>query len=71
MFGETDLVFKRERKDQYVADTEVYIFKYERKVFEIIMKQYSDIESEVTNLALEREKVRNNQDAIKTMIQSD
>jgi CRP-like cAMP-binding protein len=38
IFGEIDLILKRERRDTYIADTEVYLFKYERKIFEIIMK---------------------------------
>lgn len=69
LFGEGDIIFKRERKDKYIAESEVYIFKYERKIFEIMLKQYPDIEEEVRSLAIEREKVRNNQDAIKTMVQ--
>eukprot|EP00347_Sterkiella_histriomuscorum_P004458 403360386 len=71
LFGEGDIIFKRERKDTYIAESEVYIFKYERKIFEIMLKQYPEIEEEVRTLAMEREKIRNNQDAIKTMIQED
>lgn len=71
MFGEGDIIFKRDRKDQYIADTEVYMFKYERKIFEHMMRQYKEMGKEVRELALEREKVRNNQDAIKTMVQEE
>ena len=38
LFGESDIIFKRERKDKYIAETEVYIFKYERKIFENMLK---------------------------------
>ncbi len=44
------------------------MFKYERKVFENIMKQFPEIADEVTNLAMNREKMRSNQDNIKSMI---
>lgn len=33
MFGEADLIFKRERKDTYIAEIECYILKYDRKIF--------------------------------------
>lgn len=38
VFGEQDLVFKRERRDSYIAETEVYVFKFEKKVFDVMMK---------------------------------
>ncbi|CDW73868.1 UNKNOWN [Stylonychia lemnae] len=70
LFGESDMIFKRDRKDSYIAETEVYVFKFERKIVEIMMKQYPEIAEEVRNLAWEREKVRNNQDSIQTMIKN-
>lgn len=69
MIGEVELIFKRERKETYIAETEVFIFKYDRKVFMNILKQYPEIEEEMKSQIIEREKIKNNQDNIKHMVQ--
>lgn len=33
MFGESDVIFKRERKDTFVAESECYLLKYDRIMF--------------------------------------
>ena len=60
MFGEGDIIFKRERKDTYLAETECYILKYNRKTFIKIMDDYPDIKIEVTEIAEDRDKIRIN-----------
>jgi hypothetical protein len=37
MIGETDIIFKRERADSFIAGTDVYILKFELDVFKIII----------------------------------
>jgi hypothetical protein len=32
-FGEEEIVFKRDRKDAYVSETQCYILKYDRATF--------------------------------------
>ena len=68
MFGEEDLILRRERRDTFRAETEVYIFKYDRKVIENMMKQHPEVGEEIRTLASNRDKMRNNQDSIKSMI---
>lgn len=34
MFGETDIIFKRERMESYTAKCDCYILKLERSIFE-------------------------------------
>ena len=51
MLGETDIVFKRHRKDSFVADTECYILKYDKSIFEKILDEFPDIKEEVEEVA--------------------
>lgn len=58
IFGELDIIFKRERVDSYLASTDVYLLKYDIDVFQLIMEEFADMKDEVTLVATEREKMR-------------
>lgn len=40
MLGETDLIFKRERAETYIAGTDVYILKFDIEIFNHLMNQF-------------------------------
>lgn len=48
MFGEDDIIFKRERRDTIIADVDCYLLTYSRKVFQKILSEYPEIKIEVT-----------------------
>lgn len=55
MFGETDLIFDLPtRLDSYIADTDCYILKFDKHVFEKIRMEFPEINEEVTQLAISR-----------------
>jgi CRP-like cAMP-binding protein len=47
MFGETDIIFKRELLESYMAKNDCYILKLERNIFEQILDEFEDIREEV------------------------
>ncbi len=58
IFGEVDIIFKRERLDSYLAISDVYLLKYEIQVFQQILQDFPNIRDEVTLIATQREKMR-------------
>ena len=40
IFGETDIILKRNRTDSYVAKGDCYILKLERTIFECILDEF-------------------------------
>jgi CRP-like cAMP-binding protein len=40
IFGETDIIFKRERLESYVAKVDCYILKLDRLIFEEILDKF-------------------------------
>lgn len=58
MFGETDIILKRERWESYTAKCDCYILKLDRIVFDQIRKEFPDFGDEIDNIAEERERKR-------------
>ena len=67
MFGETDIVYKRDRKDTFIAETDCYILKFEKQTFEKILSEFPDIREEVEDIAASREKIRQNVDNMRNL----
>jgi CRP-like cAMP-binding protein len=44
MFGETDIIYKRKRFENYIAKCDCYILKVEKDVFEQIMDEFEDFD---------------------------
>lgn len=71
MFGEQDIIFRRHRKDTYIAEISCYLFKYDKEDFNSIMDQFQEIYAEVYKIAYEREKMRETSETIKRLVGSD
>lgn len=55
MFGETDVILKRNRLDSYQARGDCYILKLDKVVFEQIIDEFSDIREDIQKMVAERE----------------
>ena len=58
IFGESDIILKRNRMYSYVAKCDCYMLKLERSIFEQILDEFSDIREEIQQIVAEREKKR-------------
>ena len=58
MFGETDIIFNRDRLDTYVTRMDCHILKLNRELFEQIMDEYDDIREDIETVAEQREQSR-------------
>jgi len=58
IIGETDVYLQRDRTENYISLTKVYVVKFDSYIFHSIMKTFPEIEAEVQLLAIHREKMR-------------
>ena len=58
VFGETDVVFSRNRSDTYKARGDCYILKLSKSQFELIMDEFADFRQDIHKMVTEREKNR-------------
>ena len=61
MFGEADILFKRNRLDSYTTRCDCFLLKLERNCFETLLEEFSMFRNKVKVIALAREKMRLNQ----------
>lgn len=60
MIGEIEILSGVERKETYVALTEVYMMQYEKKVFQKILSEFPQIIREMHTNAKDRNKIHSN-----------
>ena len=58
VFGETDVVLKRNRSDTYKARGDCYILKLKKETFQLILDEFSDFRSDIHKMVNERERNR-------------
>lgn len=55
MFGETDIIFERNRAQNFVAKEDCYILKLEKQAFKDILLEFPDFYKEVEKMTTDRE----------------
>jgi len=58
MFGESDIIFNRERLDTYRSRMDCKLLRIHRTVFEQMMDEFDDFREDVELVAHQREEVR-------------
>lgn len=58
MFGETDVMMRRNRKESYISKSDCYILKLDASVFKQIYEEFEDFREDVQEIVAEREKRR-------------
>lgn len=58
MFGETDIIFKRDRLDTYQAKMDCHILRLHITIFQQMMDEFEDIREDVWVVADQREQMR-------------
>ena len=64
VFGESDIVLKRNRLYSYITKCDCYMLKLERGVFEQMMEEFSEFREEIHQIIAEREHQRVEQQQI-------
>lgn len=55
IFGETDVILKRNRLDSYLSKGDCYILKLDKAVFEQILEEFSNFRHDIQLIVAERE----------------
>ena len=58
ILGETDIIYKRDRCECFIAVTSVYALKFDSETLFQIMSEFPLIRKELEHLAFERERTR-------------